>query len=54
MLHKKSPAELEPLKTLIVVTNITPMLLKTLRYGVYGWPHPNTPHYFRVGVTCNY
>lgn len=30
MFHKKSPAELEPLKTLMVVTNITLMLLKTL------------------------
>lgn len=30
MFDKKSPAELEPLKTLMVVTNITVMLLKTL------------------------
>lgn len=51
MFHKKSPTELELLKTLMVVTNIAVMLLKTLRCGVYGQPHTD---YFRVWVACNY
>lgn len=47
MLHKKSPSELEPLKTLMVVINITVILLKTLRHGMHGDP---TPINFGLGL----